>query len=375
MNVAILNLTGGGISGGYKKYLVRLLPLLEVRLDGGKILCAAPANIPVKDWFSGLTRTEFTTCKPFSPFPGHSDAALSGKLKGFAPDLVFVPLERYFKYPGVPFVSMLVNMAPMLKNYADGSITEKARQLLQLYHAKRSAQKATHIIVTSKFVRSFLVSEWDLQAEKISVIYPGADSGEGLKPAKPVALAEKGWEKFFWTIGSLEKYRGLEDILAAMQEPGAEDVKLVICASVRRQMKSYADKIKADISAKGLADRIIWVSGLSEGELAWCYKNSTAYIMTSRIEAGPNTALEALSSGAVSIAASNPPLPEFFAETVLYYPSGDGKALAARLAEVAAWGEEKRIAVSRSAYERSKLFTWEVAAEKTAGLFKKLAGE
>ncbi|MCX5792242.1 MAG: glycosyltransferase, partial [Elusimicrobia bacterium] len=337
MNIAILNLTGGGISGGYKKYLVRLLPLLEPRLDGGRILCAAPANIPIKDWFGGLARTEFTACKPFSPLPGR-DTALLEKLKDFSPDLVFVPLERYFRYPGVPFVSMLVNMAPMLKNYADGSVAEKARQLVQLYHARRSARKATHIIVTSKFVRSFLVSSWGLPEEKISVIYPGADSAEGLALVKPTALAEKGWNKFFWTIGSLEKYRGLEDILAALQLPGAQDHKLVICASVRRQMAAYAGKLKAGIAAKGLADRILWVSGLSEGELAWCYKNAAAYIMTSRIEAGPNTALEAMSFGAVSIAAQNPPLPEFFAETALYYPPGDGKALAARMAEAEAWG-------------------------------------
>lgn len=374
MNIAILNLTGGGISGGYKKYLVRLLPLLEKRLRNGKIFCAAPENIHLKDWFGALPSTRFALCEPFSPFPWKKDPALAEKLKGFSPDVIFVPLERYFSYPGAPLVTMLVNMAPMAKNYSVGTLAEKARQLAQLYLAKKSVSGAAHVIVTSKFVRSFLVSEWGAPEEKISVIYPGADSQEGLIPVKPAALGEKGWEEFFWTIGSLEKYRGLEDILGAMLEPAARAAKLVVCASVRPQMAAYARELKADIARKGLEARVLWLSGLSEGELAWCYKKAATYIMTSRIEAGPNTALEAMSFGAVSIAAENPPLPEFFADTALYYPPGDSRALAARMAEVLSWEKEKREAVSARSFERSGLFTWEYAADKTAALFEKLAG-
>lgn len=374
MKLAILNLTGGGISGGYKKYLLRLLPLLEEKLYDGRILCAAPANVPVKEWFSGLSRTEFAACRPFSPFPGPQDAALLEKLNAFSPDVLFVPLERYFSYPGVPVVCMLVNMAPMAKNYHVGSLPEKARQLVQLYHAKKAVKGSTHVVVTSKFVRAFLVSEWGLPESKISVIYPGADPQEALILEKPAALAAKGWDRFFWTIGSLEKYRGLEDILSAMLEPGGKDIRLVACASVRSQMASYSRQIKAWISRMGLEDRVLWLSGLSEAELAWCYKNAAAYIMTSRIEAGPNTALEAMTFGAVSIAADNPPLPEFFADTALYYPPGDCKALAARIGEVLSWSKEKREAASRTASERSKLFGWDYAAEMTIGLFRKLAG-
>jgi glycosyltransferase involved in cell wall biosynthesis len=94
--------------------------------------------------------------------------------------------------------------------------------------------------------------------------------------------------------------------------------------------------------------------------------------MTSRIEAGPNTALEAMSYGAVPIAAENPPLPEFFAGTALYYPPGDSAALAARMREVLSWDAAKKDTASRLVYERSKLFNWEYAAEKIIALFEKL---
>ncbi|MDD2806165.1 MAG: glycosyltransferase [Elusimicrobiales bacterium] len=372
LRLAILNLTGGGISGGYKKYLVRLLPLFEKKLPALRALCAAPASVAAPDWFAGLRRTEFAECRPFSPLFGARDPGLRGRLDGFSPDVVFAPLERYFSYPGKPFISMLVNMAPMASNYEAGSLSEKFRHLVQRYHAKKAMVKSDHIIVTSKFVRGFLTSEWKIPAAKISVIYPGADPAEG-QLARPAALAEKGWDKFFWTIGSLERYRGLEDILGAMQLPGAQDANLVVCASARPQMEGYARELRGEIERKGLGPRVRWVKGLSEGELAWCYANAEAFIMTSRIEAGPNTALEALAAGAVTIAAQNPPLPEFFGDTALYYLPGHAAALAARIAELRAWSGGRREAASAAAFERSKQFSWEYAADRTLELFGRLA--
>lgn len=373
MRLAILNLTGGGISGGYKKYLVRLLPLMEKQLPGLETFCAAPKAVRARDWFTGLTRTTFVDCRPFSPLFGMRDPELAEQVDRFSPDVVFAPLERFFNCPGRPFVNMLVNMAPMARNYPAGPLTEKFRHIVQRWHTRKAMVMSDHIIVTSKFVRSFLTVEWKIPVSKISVIYPGADAAAGVVPVKPPALNEKGWDKFFWTIGSLEKYRGLEDILGAMREPGAEEVRLVVCASVRPQMSAYSRELRAGIERAGLADRVLWVSGLSEGELAWCYANAEAFIMTSRIEAGPNTALEALAAGAVTIAAENPPLPEFFADTALYYPPGDSKALWNLMARVGAYGKVNRAEASGLALARSKEFSWEYAADKTLRLFQLLA--
>ena len=50
--------------------------------------------------------------------------------------------------------------------------------------------------------------------------------------------------------------------------------------------------------------------------------------MTSRVEACPNIALEAMSHGAFCLAADNPPLPEFFQGAALYYRPRSGEALA-----------------------------------------------
>ena len=66
MRVAIINLTGGGISGGYRKYLCNVLPLMAKHDAIEDILCASPGSIDVQDWFDPLPKVEFVSCRPFN---------------------------------------------------------------------------------------------------------------------------------------------------------------------------------------------------------------------------------------------------------------------------------------------------------------------
>ena len=48
MKVAIINITGGGMSGGYRKYLQNVVPRMEKHDDVETILCATPDSIGVR---------------------------------------------------------------------------------------------------------------------------------------------------------------------------------------------------------------------------------------------------------------------------------------------------------------------------------------
>ncbi len=47
MKIAIINITGGGMSGGYKKYLQNVIPRMARHNDVEAILCASPDSISV----------------------------------------------------------------------------------------------------------------------------------------------------------------------------------------------------------------------------------------------------------------------------------------------------------------------------------------
>ncbi|MCX5783466.1 MAG: glycosyltransferase [Elusimicrobia bacterium] len=367
MKLAIVNPTGGGMSGGYKKYLERMLPMFERDPKIERILCAAPRDVPVCKWFSGLSKIRFADCKPFSALPFSGDNALLGELDRFKPDIVFIPIERYIKYSGAPLVTMVSNMAPMANNYDPGPLSEKLRQALQRRLAKKAVRLADRVIAPSHFVKNYLVKNWGLSEDKISVIYFGADDTGAIASVKPKAIEQTGWDNFIFTIGSIEKYRGLEDILRAME---LKNFNLVICSSARPQMRYYERELKEFAVRKGISKRILWISDAGYDELLWCYRNASAVIVASRIEAGPNIALEAMSCGAASIAADNPPLPEFFGDSAMYYAPGDSRMLAEKISEVLSWGVAKREAFSQTAKTRAQRFCWNATTSQTLNVFE-----
>jgi len=98
VKIAIINLTGGGISGGYRKYLQNILPKLAGYHEVEEVLCASPKSIKVQDWFRFLPKVNFISCKPFNFIHYALEHELKKALKIFSPDVIFIPVERYFKY-------------------------------------------------------------------------------------------------------------------------------------------------------------------------------------------------------------------------------------------------------------------------------------
>jgi glycosyltransferase involved in cell wall biosynthesis len=102
--------------------------------------------------------------------------------------------------------------------------------------------------------------------------------------------------------------------------------------------------------------------------MGWCYHHCRAFVMTSRLEACPNVALEAMAHGCAIVSTDNPPMPEMFGasgETAEFYPAGTAEALAERLVAMAEWTPETRAERCEAARRRAAQFSWPAAAQKT----------
>jgi glycosyltransferase involved in cell wall biosynthesis len=99
--------------------------------------------------------------------------------------------------------------------------------------------------------------------------------------------------------------------------------------------------------------------------MAWCFGHCAAFVMTSRAEACPNTVLEALRHGAVSLSTDHPPMPEFFAGTALMYRGRDAGSLAGRVVELAGMDGARRAALQCAARARAGDFTWGATVDGT----------
>ncbi len=361
MRVAIINLTGGGISGGYEVYLRNVLPRLAAHPRVEQVLCASPATLGVSHLCPAGPKLRHIPCAPFRVYRRTWDSQLAQALAAFQPDVIFMPLERTLAIPRVPMVCMVQNMGPLAAHVADNPWSERFRYLLQRVVARRAIGSAARVIAPSVFVRSFLVSSWGIRPEKVMVIHYGSESPAlGQAGARPAGVPDR-WRKFLFTAGSIEPYRGLEDLLGAMEQflVRFPDLGLVIAGAARTNMPRYVRKLDHWIATRALSERVCWAGLLSQAQMRWCYEHCRAFVMTSRVESFSMIALEALSHGCVSVVAHNPPLPEIFGEVADYYAPGEPRALARKLEKILTLPDPEIALRSRFARSRAAEFSWD----------------
>jgi glycosyltransferase involved in cell wall biosynthesis len=348
MKVVVANLTAGGLSGGYRKYLVRLMPLLAVdpRLTRLTVFVPGPVDIDpsvdVRSW------------EPRDAQRGH--AALARDIAALRPDVVFVPTARRADFASVPVVTMVRNMEPLMVPFGGNTVREGLKNVARAWEAQRACRAATRIVAVSSHVRDFIVSRWHVDPARVGLAYHGVDPPEDTPtPA--------GGPPTLFTAGSIRPARGLEDAIRALPLLGRE-VRLEIAGRIDPGCERYAAGLRRLVADLGVAGRVTWAGHLDSEAMSRMFRTASVFIMTSRAEACPNTALEAMSYGCAIVSVDHAPMPEFFLDTARYYTAGDPRALARNVEAIVDDGAE-RDRLGRAARCRARAFTWEATRDCT----------
>lgn len=362
------------MSGGYRKYLRNVLPRMAKHDDVEAILCALPDSVNVQDWFDPMPNFRFVSCKPFRFLSPRRNVELLRKLKRFSPDVIFVPVERAFRFKNVPVVNMIRNMEPLICPNRGNPVSEILRNWLRIKSAQKAAIKADRIIAVSEFVKDFLITCWNISSDKIGMVYHGIDLPKGDVGIRPPSIP-KNWEgRLLFTAGSIRPARGLGDALFAIEYMVSHRIKIsgvVIAGEPSANMVAYQRELDIWLKKRNLTSKICWAGSLNENEMAWCYQNCITFVMTSRVESFGMIGGEAMSHGCICISADNPCLPELFGDAAIYYPPKNTQALADAIKTVLAWDDNQRKTMSEKAKKRAKEFSWDVCAEKTVAALAK----
>lgn len=374
MKLAIANLTNGGMSGGYVKYLRHLLPriaadrrvdCLDVFLPDGldRFIPGLPATATIHSWPSEEAGTGWTD---FS--------RLRTRISYATPDVVFIPTARWMDFGATPVVVMVRNMEPFLGAHAGNPPLEYLRNIARVYAARRACQRATKVIAVSQFVAQFVTDSLKVAAGKSVTIYHGT---EPAAPAQlPKALAEApAPREFLFTAGSLRPARGLEDVIQALASLRQQGwcPRLLIAGTASPTTASYSRQMRALAARLNVADQLVWLGQLSDAEMSWCFTHCWAFLMTSRAEACPNVVLEAMQHGCVSVSTDQMPMPEFYRDAACYYRGGDPGALARQLLGLRASGNGAQARLSSAARSRAACFDWDRTAEATVSCLEEAA--
>ena len=369
MKLAIINLTGGGISGGHKKYLINILPALAASTKIEAILCASPSAMRAEEWLPALPKVTYERCEPFRPFRHSPDKALAALLDRFRPDLIFIPVERYIDYKGLSVVVMVQNMAPLARAKTGAGIRELLVSLARRYETKVALRRSAAVIVPTEYVKKFIEEKAGVPKNKVTAIHYGGNAAPSAA-LKPAGFPFKQ-KDFIFTAGSIEAYRGLEDLVRALPEVKKKHLgmKLAVAGASRLATTKYFESLKELAADLQVSADIAWLGNIPEGELSWCYANCAAFALTSRVESFCFVALEAMAHGCRIVSSDSPCLPEILGDTAVYYKAGNVPALSAGLLQVLSAGPRDGDVASSAALERAAGFSWGKAASATLDVF------
>lgn len=374
MRICMLNITSGGMSGGYKTYLSNLVPRLAVHPEIEALLVGTPESVDCSEWRKRAPSAAWLPLKSTLCARGREVGPKAREAIGnFAPDVIFIPTARYFTLDDTPVVNMIRNMMPTTLGYTAYCL-EWARNWARLRQMRIAVRRSNRVIAISQFVKDYLSGELGIAKEKIGVVYHGSESNGNQAAERPGVIPADWSGRFVFTAGLIYPYRGLEDLIEAWSHLRCfpDRPPLVIAGKVGQGMSRYYARLQRLVRERNLESHVQFAGVLTRPEMEWCYRHCSMFVMTSRIEACPNIALETMGHACLCVSTDNPPMPEIFGDAARYYSAGDADALAKHILHVLQLPSDRQEQIRRLAVARASQFTWETCCHQTVCELRKV---
>lgn len=193
---------------------------------------------------------------------------------------------------------------------------------------RRSARIATRVIAISECTRRDLVEDYQIDPEKIDVIYQGIDPIFSLdintESRMRVRMKYNLPDTYIVSVGTIQPRKNqLLAVQALSRMP--QSVHLVL---VGRPAGSYGMKVENEIARLGLSDRVHMLQGIPFADLPAIYSAARASLYPSRYEGFGLPVVESIASGTPVVAATGSCLEEAGGDGAVYIHPDDADALA-----------------------------------------------
>ena len=259
---------------------------------------------------------------------------------------------------GLPYTTTLHD----LKFITNPDAYTASQRLQKRVMARRVARTAARVVAISKFAGDEAVDILSVAADRVRVIH----SGPGFTPASGDVVASPVPGEYLLCVGTLSSTKNVPFLIAAYERSGVSQ-PLVLAGG---RAPGFEDVERA-IAASSCQERIVVISGASDGEIDALYRGATALLLPSRYEGFGFTPLEAMSRSCPVLASDIPVVREI---------SGDGAWLLP-LDDLETWAEALRAIVSddrlrstlRAAGSQTVLrYSWEKTARALCELFREV---
>ncbi len=225
-----------------------------------------------------------------------------------------------------------------------------------------AVRRAHRVIAVSQTVADDIVRTLNVSSEKIVAIHEGADALAPSGAETPVSVPSP----YVLAVGNAYPHKNLEALLAAferMRSRGEKDVALVFCG----QEDFFQRRFAAAIAASGLAN-VIHLGRVSDGQLAWLYRNALCVACPSLEEGFGLPGLEAMRHGAPLVASDIPVFREIYGPAALYFDPRDPNAILETLDRIRT-DQGLREQLIRAGESRISLYSWNAMAQRTQAIY------
>jgi glycosyltransferase involved in cell wall biosynthesis len=230
---------------------------------------------------------------------------------------------------------------------------------------ERAAREADALVVPTEAVADDL-------ARHVPLRRPPAVVGEGVsRRLEPDGSADERAERlvlpqgdYLLTLATIEPRKGLDVLLAAMADPRAPEVDLVVVGPA-----GWGSVDVRGLAAElGLGDRVHLLGRLADADLAVALSRAAVLVAPSRAEGFGLPVLEAMAVGVPVVSSDAPALVEVGGGATVTVPVGDSGALAEALREVLG-SPTRRAELSAAGRRRAEDFSWADAARRLWELY------
>jgi len=228
---------------------------------------------------------------------------------------------------------------------------------------KMVALRADRIITISEFTKRNIIEILGIPAGKIDVIYHGNSLYPNNNSIKKTVLPKN----YVLFVGQRNTYKNFEFFIKALSLLIKHDESLyIICAGGRKfSMKEF--KLFEQL---GIQNNILQMK-VSDDVLAQLYSNAQVFVFPSLYEGFGIPVLEAFNCGCPALLSNRSSLPEIGGNAAIYFDPEDEQSLIFSLRKIIG-NSDLRNELIKKGYERAKLFSWQITANKTLETYKKI---
>ncbi len=287
-----------------------------------------------------------------------SQRLLSGKFDVFHPTYY----DDYFlnKIKKKPFVITIYDMIHE-KFYDDYPIFQTDKKTLE--NKKILAEKATKIIAISESTKQDILKFYDINPEKIEVIYLGNSLINYDLSDINIQLPEK----YLLFVGNREYYKNFLLFIESISEILLNSNYYLICAgggSFNSEETELLSKLK-------IIEKVKLISNFTDNKLSYLYSNATAFAFPSLYEGFGIPVLEALSCNCPAILSNVSSLPEVAGNAAEYFDPTQKKSIYNAVINVIE-NQTRITELKNLGKERLKMFSWEKTAVETHQLYRNI---